>query len=215
MQKSTNNPRIYDTKLDSFLNEKKVLGQFLKLAGSKKIPVCGIDTGRFLELAVIAKKPVNILEIGCGNGFSTYFLVKHLGLNSAYTGIDLNRQRLQEARTFISGTFPGKELTFKAGNAVMMIPELPGKYDMVFIDAAKLEYPIYIKLIEKKLMAGALVIADNIFYKNQVFSKDSGTHDSGSVAGIRKYLSYLSKNPRFSTVFFETGDGLGVSEYMS
>ena len=223
MQKSTNNSRLdpYQTKtptttlqLDSFLNEKKVLGQFLKLAVSKKIPVCGTDTGRFLELACIFKKPANILEIGCGIGFSTYFLVKHLSLKGAYTGIDMNGERLREAENFISGIFSGKNLAFMAGNAIKMIPGLTGRYDMVFIDASKFEYPLYIKIIKNKLLPGAIVIADNIFYKNKVFSGEAGAHDAGSVAGIRKYIDYISKNLGFRTVFFEVGDGLGISEYM-
>lgn len=224
MQKSNNNSRLdphqiqkpaFDPQSDSFLDEKKILNRFLKLAGSKKIPVCGIDTGRFLELAVMLKKPGNILEIGCGIGFSTYFLVKHLSEKGSYTGIDLNRDRLRQAEIFISGAFPGKDLAFIAGNATKVIPGLQGKYDIVFIDAAKFEYPLYIKLIEKKLMAGAVVIADNVFYKNKAFSGDPGKHDAGSVDGIREYIGYLSKNEHFSTVFFEVGDGLGVSEYIS
>ena len=100
MQKS-----IKDTLLDAYLKEKKILSSFLKNAGLKKIPVCGPETGRFLELIYLLKKPENILEIGCGNGFSTYFIVKHLSLRGTYIGIDQNRDRLRDGESFISGSF--------------------------------------------------------------------------------------------------------------
>ena len=209
MQKSTNNPR-----LDSYLKEKKTLTRFLKQAGLRKIPVCGFQTGRFLEFACLLKKPVDILEIGCGNGFSTYFLVKHLGMEGRYTGIDLNVDRLREAENFISGIFHKRNLTFINGDALRIIPGLSCKYDMVFIDAAKFEYPGYIKSIEKILLPGAVVIADNIFYKNKIFSEHPGNHDARSIAGIRGYIDRIIESPRFKTDFFEVGGGISVSEYI-
>lgn len=209
MQKSTNNPR-----LDTYLKEKMVLSSFLKNAGLKKIPVISIETGRFLELACLAGKPGNILEIGCGTGFSTYFLVKNLKPKSSYIGIDLNRDRLRKAESFISGIFPGRRLTFIGGDALKITPGLSAKHDLVFIDAAKFEYPDYIKVVEKKLLPGAIVIADNIFYRNKIFNGDPGSHDAGSVGGIRRYIDHVTGSKQFKTEFFEVGDGLAVSEYM-
>ena len=128
-------------------------------------------------------------------------MLQHLTV-SPYIGIDLNRDRLRDGESFISGSFPGENLTFIAGNALKIIPRLSNDFDLVFIDGAKFEYPVYIKLIEKKLLPGAVVIADNIFYKNKIFSEDTGAHDAGSEAGIRGYIDHVTKSLPFRTEFF-------------
>ncbi len=95
-----------------------------------------------------------------------------------------------------------------------MTPGLLSKHGMVFIDAAKFEYPGYIESIEKKLLPGVVVIADNIFYKNKIFGEGRGGHDEGSIKDIRGYIDHVTGSLRFKTEFYEVGDGLSVSEYI-
>lgn len=208
MQKSNSNNKIQD-----FVAEIKLLSGLQKKAALKKIPIIDITTGRFLELICILKDPKNILEIGCGNGFSSYFLFKNLK-NGSYTGIDLNRDRIKEAEKFISSTFPQKKFVFLAGNALKIIPGLKGRFDLVFIDAAKFEYPQYLKTLENKLAPGALITADNIFYNNKVFNNKVSKHDFKSVKGIREYISYINNSSNFVNYLFDIGDGISVTKFI-
>ena len=64
--------------IDNFLKENDLLTRLEKHSRSKKIPVVGQNTGSFLAFAVKIKNPSAVLEIGCGSGFSTYFLFKTL-----------------------------------------------------------------------------------------------------------------------------------------
>lgn len=199
--------------INSYLNENKILDDISKKAKKEKIPVIDRNTGRFLELTCLLSAPRNILEIGCGIGFSSYFLIKNL-INGKYTGIDLNSGRLERAENFIKNNFPGKKCAFIGGNALKLIPELDDGYDMVFIDGAKLEYPLYIRTVEPKLKKGSLVIADNIFYRNKIFNKKINTHDLNSVTGIRNYIEYITGKPCFESYFFNVGDGISVTKYL-
>ena len=99
-------------RLRSFLEEKIFLKNFEEESRLAKIPVTGRITGSFLEFAVFISKPESILEIGCGNGFSTYFLVKNMQDTSFYTGIDLNKKRLAFAMSVICERFPDKNIEF-------------------------------------------------------------------------------------------------------
>ena len=94
-------------KLYLYLEEKKFLKDLEEKSRSLKIPVISMETGAFLEFVVLVKKPKKLLEIGCGNGFSTYFLVKNLQGCSSYKGIDLNKDRLSSAESFIRERFQG------------------------------------------------------------------------------------------------------------
>ena len=201
-------------KLYLYLEEKKFLKGFEEKSRLQKIPVISVETGAFLEFAVLIKKPNKILEIGCGNGFSTYFLVKNLQSCSSYTGIDLNKDRLYSAESFIRERFKGIEMEFISGNALEVIVDLDEKFDLVFIDAAKFEYPGYLDIILKKLNKGALIIADNIFYNGKIFSKDSSKHNKKSIEGIKEYLKMLnSNNGIIKTDLIDIGDGLAISIY--
>ena len=201
-------------KLNLYLEEKKFLKGFEEKSRSLKIPVISTETGVFLEFAVLVKKPKKLLEIGCGNGFSTYFLVKNLQNYSSYTGIDLNKDRLFSAGSFIRKKFQGIEMDFIPGDALKIIPDLDEKFDLVFIDAAKFEYPGYLEAILGKLNDGALIIADNIFYNGKIFSQAPLEHDKKSVKGIKEYLKMITSNNKItSTELIDIGDGLALSIY--
>ena len=201
-------------KLNFYLEEKKFLKGLEEKSRSLKIPVISMETGAFLELAVLVKKPKKLLEIGCGNGFSTYFLVKNLPDCSSYTGIDLNKDRLFSAESFIRERFNEVEMQFLSGNALEVITGLDEKFDLVFIDAAKFEYPGYLEAILGKLNDGALIIADNIFYNGKIFSLAPLEHDKKSVEGIKEYLKVITSNNKIiSTELIGIGDGLAVSIY--
>ncbi|MEA2016295.1 MAG: methyltransferase domain-containing protein [Actinomycetota bacterium] len=195
-----------------FLKEKELLDSLFKSARREKIPVIDKETGRFLEIICLLENPKNILEIGCGTGFSSYFLIKNLKSGN-YTGIDLNKERVRRAEKFIRSRFESGSLKFLGGSAVEIIRGLKGKFDLVFIDGAKFEYPSYIKSLEGKLEEGALIIADNILYKDKVFEEEVSGHDSNSVIGIREYIKYITEDKRFKSRFFDIGDGISVTEF--
>jgi len=193
--------------------EKKLLAGLQEEAAFKKIPIIDVTTGRFLEIICLLTGPKNILEIGCGIGFSSYFLVKNLK-DGYYTGIDLNHDRVKRAARFIRSKFPEKKFQFLTGNALKLIPEIQCNFDLVFIDAAKYEYPLYIKAVENKLKSGAIVVADNIFYGDKIFKKEISKHDLKSVNGIKEYISYVTDSDSFSSYFFDIGDGISVTKFI-
>ena len=66
------------------------------------------------------------------------------------------------------------------------------KFDLVFIDAAKYEYFKYLMQLQGKLMSGAVVIADNIFYGGRIFQEKIEKHHFNSVMGLREYIEDIS-----------------------
>lgn len=167
-------------------------------------------------MACLLVKPKSILEIGCGTGYSTYFLIENLPDGSSYNGIDLNKERLAIAKEFIKSSLPeksSKKIQFYAGNALKIIPALNQKFDMVFIDAAKHEYPQYIKSLLDKLEKNALVVADNIFYDGKIFMENTSKHDINSIKGITEYIDFITSSSYFQSHFLDIGDGVAVSFY--
>jgi predicted O-methyltransferase YrrM len=201
------------SQISAYLKEEKMLASLKRNADLNKIPVIKNITGRFLEVICLLINPKNILEIGCGTGFSSYFLIKNLK-DGFYTGIDLNHNRVKKAKKFIGSKFPEKKLKFLAGDALKIIPGLKCRFDFVFIDAAKYEYPCYIKAVENKLDSDALVIADNIFYGNKIFKSKISEHDFNSINGIKEYINYVTNSDSFSSYFYDIGDGISISKFL-
>ena len=217
--------------LRSVLNEAEFLANTRKKAQMRKIPLLDYSAGRFLEALCFLKKPEKMLEIGCGIGYSTYFMLKHFtemtakekakegGCIYAYTGIDLNKKRLEEAQGFIKGAFPqlyasGQiKISFINANAIKVVPKLDKKYDFVFIDAAKFEYPAYLAAVEPKLQKGALVVADNIFYSGKIFKEEVSSHDRNSVKGLKEFMENIHSSDKYSTGFYDISDGISVSVF--
>ena len=198
--------------LNEILSEKEHLEDLSKVSKENKVPIVDYEVGRLLETLVFLKNPKNVLEIGCGEGYSSYFLAKNLK-KANFTAIDLNGKRLLKAEEFINQTFPELDANFYSGNALKIIPGLENKFDFVFIDAAKFEYPFYMEALMEKFEKNALIIADNIFCDEKIFARFIKEHDKNSVEGLKKYIKLVQNNKIFDTRFIDLGDGVSISVY--
>jgi predicted O-methyltransferase YrrM len=198
--------------LNGILCEKEHLEDLSRVSKENKVPIVDYEVGRLLETLVFLKNPENVLEIGCGEGYSSYFLVKNLK-KANFTAIDLNNKRLLKAKEFINSTFPELNAHFYSGSALKIIPGLENKFDFVFIDAAKFEYPYYLEALMEKLQKNALIIADNIFCDEKIFARFIKEHDKNSVGGLKKYIKLVQNNKIFDTRFIDLGDGVSISIY--
>lgn len=196
--------------LRDFQKERVSLKELAEESLKEKIPVITNEVGRLLETMVFLIQPKNILEIGCGEGYSTYYIVKNLE-NGAYCGIDLNRKRLERAKRFISNGFPDKKISFIHGNALKLIPDLSENFDFIFIDAAKYEYLSYLDILLEKLVHEAVIIADNVFFSEKIFSNYVKEHDKNSVKGLKEFIKFIKNTNLFKTIFLDISDGVSVS----
>ncbi|MFZ0510236.1 MAG: class I SAM-dependent methyltransferase, partial [Candidatus Nitrosopolaris sp.] len=76
--------------------------------------------------------------------------------------IELGNNPVNIARKNIEDAALANKVDVVIGDALEIIPKLHQKFDMVFLDATKEEYFKYLKLVEKNLKKGAIVIADNV-----------------------------------------------------
>ena len=89
-----------------------------------------------------------------------------------------------------------KNIEIIHGDALKEIPKLKEKFDFMFIDAIKRDYIKYLKLNEKNLKKGAVIVADNaIIFKEK----------------MKHYLNYLQNNKNYSSVLVPIGTGIEFS----
>jgi len=105
-----------------------------------------------------------------------------------------------------------KNINVLKGNAVEILPTLNTEYDIVFIDAAKGKYPIFLKEAIRLSHKGSVILADNILYKGYVMSDYNKHKQRTAVTHLREYIKETTENSNLKTEILEIGDGLAISK---
>lgn len=90
------------------------------------------------------------------------------------------------------------------------MPTINKKYDVVFIDAAKGKYPIFLKEALRLINKNGYIIADNVLYKGYVMSDYNKHKQRTAVRNLREFIAEITKNPTLETKILEVGDGLAI-----
>ena len=112
--------------------------------------ITGHFQGRALSLLSKIIRPKSILEIGTYTGYSAICLAEGLQKDGALHTIDINEELHDLQRKYFDKSGYGKQIKQYTGNALEIIPELEGPFDLVFIDAEKKEYDAYFEAVIKK-----------------------------------------------------------------
>jgi predicted O-methyltransferase YrrM len=163
--------------------------------------------GRFLSMLSHMIRPKNILEIGTFTGYSALCLAEGLQENGKLLTIDVNEELENFVRGFLNQSSLKNKIEFRIGNALDIIPKLTQTFDLVFIDADKLNYHKYYDLVFDKVNQGGYIISDNVLWSGKVF--DPSKKDKDTVS-IRAFNKKLHEDPRTENILLPIRDGLIV-----
>lgn len=135
----------------------------------KFIPSIGPIKRKIIENLIKKHKPKKILEIGTLFGYSAILMARLLLPKGQVVTIEKNKDNARIAKENIADAGLRKNIKIISGDALEIIPKIIEKFDILFIDAKKSDYLNYLKLAEKNLKQGSLVIADNTgIFKKQL-----------------------------------------------
>ncbi len=124
--------------------------------------------GRLLSLFSTMMRPRRILEIGTYTGYSALCLAEGLADDGLLITVDVNEELESFTRSFFEKSPLAHKIDFRIGNAAELIPTLTDTFDMVFIDADKLNYGLYYDLVFDKVRSGGVIIADNVLWSGKI-----------------------------------------------
>jgi len=168
--------------------------------------------GRVLSMLSKLINPKNILEIGTYTGYSALCLAEGLQKNGQLHTIDINEELESFQRTYFDRSPFGKQIYQHIGDATQIIPTLDMKFDMVFIDADKPNYPVYFDLSIQKMNVGGVILSDNVLWSGKVLEKVA--KDDFSTQALLQYNRLLVEDPRVETVVLPIRDGLTISRVL-
>jgi caffeoyl-CoA O-methyltransferase len=163
--------------------------------------------GRFLAMLSNMIQPNNILEIGTYTGYSALCLAEGLTEIGKLITLDVNEELEEFVRSFFKESPLNDKIDFRIGNAIEIIPTLTETFDLVFIDADKLNYANYYDLVFEKVRQGGFIISDNVLWSGKVADKSKKDKDTLS---IRAFNKKLHDDNRVENILLPIRDGLMV-----
>ncbi len=180
-------------------------------AKENHVPIMEEEGITFLTNYIKEHDIKTILEIGTAIGYSAIKMAL-VDPEIQVTTIERDETRYEEAIQNIN--------TFKLHDRIELIYSdafdvvLNKKYDMIFIDAAKAQYQKFFEKFKENLNEHGYIISDNLNFHGLTHTLDriESKNLRSLVRKINDYVSFLENNEEFETIFYQVGDGVGVSK---
>ena len=161
--------------------------------------------GRFLELLVFATGATRILEIGTFTGYSSLSMAAGLAPGGKIVTCEVDPTHAEVAQRHIAASPYADSIDVVVGPAMESIAELPGPFDLVFIDADKTGYMAYFEAVFPKLAPRGLIVADNTLWHGRVVDPSD---TSESTEALRAFNERVADDPRVVAVQTTVRDGV-------
>lgn len=162
--------------------------------------------GRVLSMFSKMIAPQHILEIGTFTGYSAICMAEGLQKGGKLITIDINEELRPMVDKAIHASGMSDKIVCKNGNALEIIPKLTEMFELVFIDADKVNYSNYYDLVFPKVRHGGYIIADNVLWSGKVLDAKQDKDTEAIVAFNEK----IQNDDRIENVLFPVRDGLMV-----
>ena len=176
------------------------------------VPIIHKEVAQFLKVIIKSHNIKSILEVGTAIGYSASVMVESAGEDSRVTTIERNEDMAQIAIENIKKLGYDENINLIKGDALEVLENIQGEYDMIFLDAAKGHYDHFLNLCLKRLKVGGLLISDNVLFRGMVATNDLLIRRKITIVKrMRKYLENISNSENLETVILPIGDGVALT----
>ncbi len=192
-------------------NKYRLVREIKDYAIINKVPIMQDDGIEFLTTFIIKHQIKSVLEIGTAIGYSAIMMCL-CNPNLKVTSIERDEKRYLEALNNVKKMHLEDRITLIFNDALNV--RLPGKFDLIFIDAAKSQNIKFFELFERNLNNDGVIITDNMYFHGLVKKNEkeiSSRNVRGIVRKIKDYITFLKENDNYETVIHDVGDGIAVS----
>ena len=167
--------------------------------------IAGHLQGRFLSMLTRISGAKRILEIGTFVGYSALCFAEALPEDGKIITVDCDPAIRPIAEKWFAQVPYGRKIELVIGNASNVIAGLKGPFDLVYIDADKVNYGKYYDAVFDKIRAGGIILADNLLWSGRVL--DPGAKDEDTKA-LRSFAKKIRSDKRVEAVLLTVRDGL-------
>jgi Predicted O-methyltransferase len=180
-------------------------------AKENNIPIMEKEGIEFLKEYIKSNNVENILEIGAAIGYSAINMALSNESIKVFT-VERDENRYKKALENISEMGLENKIVIQNKDAFDL--DLDGKYDLIFIDAAKSQYIKFFEKFKENLSDDGVIVSDNLHFHGLVGKEKEikSRNVRGIVRKLKNYIDFLEENQEFETKFYDIGDGIAVSK---
>ncbi|MEJ8802847.1 O-methyltransferase [Pontibacter sp. H249] len=166
--------------------------------------------GRLLSMFSHMIKPKQVLEVGTYTGYSALCLAEGLQAGGTLHTIDINEELEDRVRGYFKEAGLSQSIKYYIGNALDIIPTIDATFDLVFIDADKINNAAYYDMVIERMAPGGYIIADNVLWSGKVLEKYRKKLDEDTAA-LLAFNKKVHDDPRVENILLPIRDGLMVA----
>ena len=187
--------------------QKEIINYNLSLGDIKRMQI-SISQCQFLHLIIKVSKIKRVLEIGTFTGLSTLSMALALPEDGVITAVDKDKNTSKKANEFFKKAKQDTKISIIVKSALEALMEIRDKkYELIFIDADKMNYKKYYEIALKLLDKEGLIIIDNVLWHGDVVENSIKDKITDS---IRDLNNFISKDKRVEKVIVPFGDGMTI-----
>lgn len=161
----------------------------------------------FLLRSINAKR---VLELGTFTGYSALAMAENLPIDGEIITVDVNDKTVSLAKEFWASSKHGYKIKSMLGEGLKIVPELEGKFDLVFIDADKRNYLPYLEMLLPRLTHQGMIVIDNVLWSGRVLesAKVDPEEEHRNTKFIRELNNWIAKNNDLYGTLLPVRDGM-------
>ncbi|MEX0649203.1 MAG: class I SAM-dependent methyltransferase [Balneolaceae bacterium] len=194
-------------------SESEIVRELVKVSEQKlqyTDMLSGRQVGMLLKLLVQVSGAKRILEIGTFTGYSALMMAEALPEGGELVTCEVNEKYRIISEPFFSAEPFNRKIRQVTGNALETIPDLDGTFDLIFLDADKVNYPEYYRLAKNRIRKGGFIVADNTLWGGEVLNPQ----DEKSKA-IHHFNEIIRDDEEVQQVMIPLRDGITVVRVQS
>jgi predicted O-methyltransferase YrrM len=200
-------PKIEKYLINLLPERDEALAEMEALAAKTGFPIIGPLVGRLLAQLTILSGARRILELGSGFGYSAYWFAKAVGGDGKVICTDADPKNRDRALGFFKQSGMLEKVDFRVGNALRIIEQLHGDFDIILNDIDKEEYLEAFRKAVPRLKKGGLLITDNVIRSGRVVEENP----DASTEAIMEFNRLIYSTDELWTTIIPLRDGVSVS----
>jgi predicted O-methyltransferase YrrM len=184
-----------------------VVAEMEDFAKKNGVPIVGPMVGRFLHQLARFVDAERVFEMGSAIGYSTIWFARALKPGGKVYYTDGSQENASRARDYIKRAGVSDRIEILVGNALDLIDQVQGDFDVVFNDVDKHDYPTVYRKAANRVRIAGLFVSDNVLWSGRV--ADSSVKDDRT-EGIRSFNKLLYSDDRYYSTVMPIRDGVAV-----
>ena len=204
------NDELYRYIVNTFAEEDDILKTAVTDTERNGMPLIQVspENGKFLQLLMKMIGAKRVLELGTLGGYSTIWMARGLPENGKLITLEYEKKHADVALNNFKRAGLENKIEIVLGPALESLDKLNGqKFDFAFIDADKVNYPVYFEKILALMNKGGIITADNTLRKGEVINPN--IEDEGTKA-IQVFNKKVASDPRVESLLVPISDGVTV-----